>query len=216
QLRCAARECPQVLVDAPEELAQRAERHARGSLAALGQLGGAAGHAVELAQVERAQRGDSERLGLGGGRQLVVVAAIVHEHVHAADADPQRVALDEWRDARDEARAHASARSVNHAARRPASSPSGCASVTTGKRARTSVSSPASAGGGSRFASASACDAIAATIAIAASRQHPTCSWRRHAKKEGAQVSFWPYPPSGISVGCAAARASSAHQVCTM
>ena len=67
-------------------------------------------------------------------------------------------------DAGHEPRAHAqaSARSVNHAASRPASSPSGCDSVTTGKCARTSASSPASAGGGSRSASASACDAIAA------------------------------------------------------
>ena len=81
---------------------------------------------------------------------------------------------------------------MNHAVSRPASSPSGCDSVTTGKCARTSASSPASAAGGSRPASASACEAMAETIAMAASRQRPTCSWRRQAKNEGAHVSFWP------------------------
>src|SRR4051794_16269706 len=164
-----------MLVDAAVEVAQRAVRHARRGLMVLRQLGRAAGDAVELPQVERAQGFAAERIDAGGSRQLVAVAAIEDEHIHAPDADPERVALDERRHAGDEPRTHASARSVNHAVSRPASSPSGCDSVTTAKRARTSSTSPARAGGGSRLASARACEAMAETMAIAASRQRPTC-----------------------------------------
>src|SRR4051794_9911032 len=216
QLSRTAGERPEVLVDAAVEIAQGAEGHAFRWRRPIRQLGGAARNAVQFPEVQGAKGHDAERGTLVGGRQLVVVAGVADEHVHAPDADPQAIAGHDGHGAGYEPRAHASAQSVNHAARRPASSPSGCASVTTGNRVRTSSSSPASAGGGSRSASDIACDEIAATIAIAASRQRPPCSWRRQAKKDGAHVSFWPYPPSGISVGCAAARASSAHQVCTM
>ena len=106
ELRGAARQRPEMLVDAAVEVAQRAERHARRRLVILGQLGGAAGDAVELAEVERAYGRHAESRNGGRRRQLVVVAAIQHEHVHALDAEPEGVAFDRRCEAGNEPRAH--------------------------------------------------------------------------------------------------------------
>ena len=124
-----------------------------------------------------------------------MIAVIDHEHVHAADADPERL----------EARRPSAMLGTNlalisgqRAFREPRREAAGLLAERMGLRddreARTHVREQARQ---RRRAprgrpSASACDEIAATIASAASRQRPTCSWRRQAKNEGAQVSFWP------------------------
>ena len=107
ELRGAAGQRPEVLVDAAVEVAQRAERHAGRRLVVVRQLGRTTGDAVELAEVERAQRENAERIHLRGARQLVALAAIEDEHVHALDAEPDGVAVTSRRDAGNEPRAHA-------------------------------------------------------------------------------------------------------------
>ena len=195
ELRGAAGERPEVLVDAAVEVAQRAERHALRRLVIVGQLGRAAGHAVELAQVERAHGRDPERRGLGGGRQLVVIAAIAHEHVHAPDPDPEGIATHDGHGAGDEPRCSCSRQ---RALREPRRQPAGFLAerVRLGHdrelRAHVREQLRRAPAARSRPASDIAWDEIAATIAMAASRQRPTCSCRRQAKNDGAQVSFWP------------------------
>jgi hypothetical protein len=108
QLGGAAGERPELVVDTAVELAQGAERHAVGRLVVVGQLGRATRESVERAQRERAHGRDPELRRLDGERQLVVVAVIEHEHVHAAHADPERLGAAHGQDAGDEPRAHVS------------------------------------------------------------------------------------------------------------